>query len=44
MKKVCTSQQQQQEGDVNIAQEQYEEDQELLLAISGFTTNKPSKE
>ncbi|CAJ2637463.1 unnamed protein product [Trifolium pratense] len=42
MMKVCTSQQQQ--GDVNIAHEQYEEDQELLLAISGFTTNKPSKE
>ncbi|XP_045830967.1 uncharacterized protein LOC123922279 [Trifolium pratense] len=43
MMKVCTSQQQQQ-GDVNIAHEQYEENQELLLAISGFTTNKPSKE
>ncbi|CAJ2644827.1 unnamed protein product [Trifolium pratense] len=42
MMKVCTSQQQQ--GDVNIAHKQYEEDQELLLAISGFTTNKPSKE
>ncbi|CAJ2639257.1 unnamed protein product [Trifolium pratense] len=35
MMKVCTSQQQQ--GDVN-------NQQELLLAISGFTTNKPSKE
>ncbi|KAK2423561.1 hypothetical protein QL285_034009 [Trifolium repens] len=43
MMKVCTSQQQQQ-GDINIAHDQYEEDQELLLAILGFTTNKPSNE
>jgi hypothetical protein len=31
-------------GDVNIAHEQYEEDKELLLAMSGLTTNKPSTE